>query len=56
MNEEEKKENIKTCDDIISKFKKMAKPIRDRPDIYFLVDELKTKVEWLKDLYKQIIS
>ena len=53
---EEIKNNIKICKNIHKQLKALSKPIRDRPDIFFLVDELKTKVEWLKDLYKQIID
>ena len=49
------KKNIKICKDILKELKSLRKPIRDRPDIYLLVDELKIKVKWLKELYKQII-
>ena len=49
------KKNIKICKDILKELKSLRKPIRHRPDIYLLVDELKIKIEWLKDLYKQII-
>jgi len=55
MNEEIEK-NIAICRDIHRKLKTLGKPIRDRPDIFLLVDELKTKVKWLKELYRQIID
>lgn len=48
--------NIKICKNILKQFKALGKPIKHRPDIYLLVDELKTKVKWLKELYKQIID
>ena len=48
--------DIKICKNILKELKTLGKPIRDRPDIYLLIDELKTKIEWLKDLYKQIID
>jgi len=49
------KENLIECDEIIKRLKKLGKSTKDRPDIWLLTDELKTKVEWLKELYKQII-
>ena len=50
------KENIKTCNDILQKLKKLEKTKVKRPDIFVLIDELKVKIKWLKELYKQIIS
>jgi len=49
------KENLVECDEIINRLIKLGKSIKNRPDIWLLIDELKTKVEWLKELYKQII-
>ena len=54
MNEEIEK-NLKTCDEILEMFKKLGKSKSNRPDTFFLVDELKTKTKWLKELYKQVI-
>ena len=54
------KKNIDVCKEIINGFKELLKskatgPAKAiGPDIYFLIDELKTKTEWLKTLYKQI--
>ena len=50
------KENIKRCKNILKELKAMEKQIGERPDIYLLIDELKTKIKWLKELYKQIID
>jgi len=55
MNEKTKK-NIKTCNNILEELRGLSNPIRGRPDIFMLVDELTTKVKWLKSLYEQIIS
>ena len=49
------KKNIEICENILKELKSLGKPIRDRPDIYLLIDELKIKIKWLKELYKQII-
>lgn len=48
-------ENLKLCDEILKRFKKLGKSTKDRPDIWLLIDELKTKTKWLKTLYKRII-
>ena len=50
------KEKLRTCNDILQKLKKLSKSTKARPDIWLLIDELKTKTKWLKELYKQIIS
>lgn len=50
------KENLKLCNDILHKFKKLGKSKATGPDIFFLIDELKIKTKWLKTLYKQIID
>ena len=47
------KKNIDICNQIKKKLKKLTSS--NRPDIYILIDELQTKIEWLKELYKQII-
>jgi len=49
------KENIDICDEIIERFGRLLKSKATGPDIFFLIDELKTKTEWLKTLYKQKI-
>ena len=49
------KENLADCDEILKRLKKLDKSTKDRPDIWLLIDELKTKAKWLKELYKQII-
>jgi len=49
------KENIATCKEIIKKLTRLGKSKANRPDTFFLVDELKSKTKWLRDLYKQII-
>ena len=48
------KKNITVCKEIIKGFKGLLKSKATGPDIYFLIEELKTKTEWLKTLYKQI--
>lgn len=50
------KKNIEICKNILKELKAMEKQIGKRPDIYLLIDELKTKIKWLKDLHKQIID
>jgi len=52
---DENKNKVKICNDILRDFKRLGKS-KDRPDIFLLVDELKSKVAWLKTLYKQIID
>jgi len=49
-------ENLAVCDEILERYKKLGKSSKDRPDIWLLIDELKTKTKWLKELYKQIID
>ena len=49
------KKNLAICDEILKRFKRLGKSQVERPDIFLLIDELKTKTKWLKDLYKQII-
>lgn len=48
--------NLNLCDEIRKKFIKLGKSKVNRPDIFLLIDELKIKTKWLKELYKQIIS
>ena len=55
MNEEIKK-NIAICKEIRKNLIILGKSKATRADIFFLVDELKTKVKWLKELYRQIID
>ena len=49
------KKNIAVCNEIIKRFEGLFKSKAIGPDIGFLIDELKTKTEWLKTLYKQKI-
>jgi len=50
------KENTDICDGIIKKLDGLLKSKATGPDIYFLIEQLKTKVEWLKQLYLQKIT
>ena len=50
------KENTDICDEIVKKFDILLKSKATGPDIYFLIEELKTKTEWLKTLYIQKIT
>lgn len=52
----EVKKNIRKCKKILEELKSMERAVKGRPDIFLLVDELKTKIEWLMELYRQIIS
>ena len=48
------KKNIDTCNEIIKRYNRLLKSKATGPDIYFLIEELETKTEWLKTLYQQI--
>ena len=49
------KKNIAVCNEIIKGFNRLLKSKETGPDIYFLIEELKTRTEWLKTLYTQKI-
>ena len=52
---DEIKRNIVICKLIKKELNILGKSKVNRPDIFVLIDELTTKTDWLKELYKQII-